>query len=281
MRPVTLALIQLSSVLGDIQANLDKAEHFIRKAAAQGAQFVCLPETFLSGYDPDTIGKTINDYAVTPDSAPMKALCALASELSVYIIGGAAIWRKDKKKPDNAAFFIHDDGRSDEPYSKGHLFGPVENSRFSRSCAGQYPLYHTKYGCAGIIVCYDTNFPEPARILALKGAEIIFVPSSWSVTDADVWHLLIPARACENTVFVAACNARGLTGTHYAFGHSKIVNPRGTVIAEAGNSADEILMCTIDLDDIPKWRKQMRYLEDRDPGQYGFLADDEELDRRT
>ena len=121
--------------------------------------------------------------------------------------------------------------------------------------------------------CYDAGFPEVARILALKGAELIFMPSAWRVQDWDMWNLNIPQRALENTLFVAGVNRFGHEGDLYMFGNSKVADWRGRIIAESKEEKEEILYADIDLKQLTKARLDIHYLKDRRPDSYKMLSE--------
>ena len=129
-------------------------------------------------------------------------------------------------------------------------------------------MFDTKYGKIGIMICCDNNFPEPARILALGGAELIFMPAAWRVQEADLWKLLISSHACENNVFIAAANVFSRMDDLFLFGHSKIVDPRGRVLRESEAEGDDVLVETIDLDSVYEHRACMPSLKDRHPETY-------------
>ncbi len=268
MREVTLGLIQLEQEIGNVKYNRAHAIELIRQAAAKGAQIIVLPETSVTGYATIYDQQGFYDAAEFIDGDSVTSLRALAKELGVYIIAGLALRTDTPPLMENAMVFIDDNGELGEIYDKNHLFG-IEKEYFYTG--NRFPVYNTKYGKVGLICCYDANFPEPARLLTLKGAEIILHCATWRREDEDVWHLMLPCRAAENTVFFATANTFGQAPNRYTFGRSKVINPRGIVIAEAGMAAEEILVCTINLDQIYEWRKEMLYLQDINPVVYPEL----------
>ena len=168
--------------------------------------------------------------------------------------------------------FIDDEGNLGEVYDKNYLFGP-EKEYFTAH--DRFPVYDTRYGKVGLLCCYDANFPETSRLLTLKGAELILHCASWRREDEDVWHLMLPVSAADNVVFFASANTFGQAKHRYTFGRSKVINPRGIVVAEAGMAAEEVLVSTIDLDQVSAWRKEMLYLDDLNPALFKQL--DEEM----
>ena len=123
-----------------------------------------------------------------------------------------------------------------------------------------YEPLETSVGKIGTLICYDIEFPEPSRILALKGAEIILVPSVWSIPAMNRWHIQLPARALDDTVFVMGIN----NIEEGAGGCSKVVSPMGEVLAQASDSSEEVLVCEIDMDEIARVREKIPYLKEYD-----------------
>ncbi len=269
MREVTLGLIQLEPKLGDTAYNCQHSIELIRKAAAKGAQICVLPETAITGYDLTIYDQqAFYDMAETLDGPTVTALRATAKELGVYIVAGMALRTPEAPVMENAMVFIQDDGELGETYFKNHLFGPEQQYFIKHN---RFPVYDTKYGKIGLMCCYDANFPEPGRLLTLKGAELILHSATWRREDEDVWHLMLPCRAAENVVFFASTNTFGQAPSRYTFGRCKVINPRGVVVAETGMWEEEVLVATIDLDQVAQWRKEMLYLDDLNPTVYGQL----------
>ena len=178
MRQVTVGLIQLETKLGDKEYNLALAQKKVREAAEKGARIICLPELFVTGYNLGAFGERLYDMAEGLSGPAVTALRALAKELGVYIIAPLALQVYTTRPLNNAAVLINDEGEVQGVYSKNHLFGS-ECDYFTRT--GEYPVFETKYGRIGMMICADNNHPEPARILALKGAQIVFMPAAWRV----------------------------------------------------------------------------------------------------
>ena len=265
MRNVTISVIQLENKLFDKNANLLKADGLIRQAAAKGANMICLPELFVTGYNLNAFGDRIYELGEGLTGPTITHMRALAKELGVYIIAPIAMQMRTTRPLENNAVVIDDEGEVIGTYSKNHLFGD-EPKYFTAN--GEYPVFDTKYGKIGIMICCDNNFPEPARILALGGAELIFMPAAWRVQEADLWKLLISSHACENNVFIAAANVFSRMDDLFLFGHSKIVDPRGRVLRESETEGDDVLVETIDLDSVYEHRACMPSLKDRHPETY-------------
>lgn len=269
MRNLTIGVVQLENVPGDKALNLKKADELVRQAAGKGAKIVCLPELFVTGYNLNIFGDKLYDMAEGLTGPTITAMRALAKELGIYIIAPIAMQLKSSRPLANVAVFINDDGEVQGVYCKNHLFGD-EPKYFTSN--GEYPVFDTKYGKVGIMICCDNNFPESARILALNGAEIIFMPAAWRVNEEDLWNLLISSHACENNVYIAAANTYCVMDDLFLFGHSKVVDPRGRVLEEITENKQDIIVCTVDLDEIYTMRDQMPSLKDRHPDGYGVIC---------
>lgn len=270
MREVTIGLIQLENKLCDKEYNLEKAVQLIRGAAKKGAVIICLPELFVTGYNLNVFGDDLYDMAEGIDGPTITRLCSEAKELGVYIIAPIAMTGGEGGKLKNAAVLINDEGEVQGIYNKNHLFGD-ECNYFSRD--GEYPVFDTKYGKIGFIICADNNHPEPARILALKGAEIVFMPAAWRVQEADIWPLLIRCHALENNIFLAVCNTYSKMEDLFLFGHSMIANPRGKILEEIEEDQEGVIVYTVDLDEVATYRAIMPSLKDRHPEDYSVFCD--------
>jgi len=170
----------------------------------------------------------------------------------------------------NAAVFIGKNGQVQGVFRKVHAFA---TERYYFTDGNAYPVFKTEFGNIGIMICYDMGFPEVARILALNGAEIIFVPSAWCQEDEDIWDINIPARAVENRVFLAAVNRVGREESLVMHGKSKVVDTRGKTLAEAARFQEDIITATVDLDELIAARRETPYLKDRKPLTYRKLVE--------
>lgn len=243
---VFVACIQLCSTT-DIEQNWKKTETMIRQAAQRGAQLICTPEnTLFLGPQFHKVG-----LAQSVDGEWGQRFSALAKELSVHILVGSVAEKRvlpdgsvDDKKCYNTSLLFDDAGVLLASYRKIHLFdvdvpGGLTIAESDTICAGDsIVVVPTKLGCIGMSICYDLRFPEMYRKLVDAGAEIIAIPSAFTLTTGkDHWHTLLRARAIETETWVVA---PGQWGTHDAegkrksYGHSVIIDPWGVVISDAG-----------------------------------------------
>ncbi|MFR3385030.1 MAG: nitrilase-related carbon-nitrogen hydrolase [Lachnospiraceae bacterium] len=269
-RQFKIALVQYQSVLGDLQKNADRAVEMVREAAAKGAKIVCFPEMFNTGYNFQLIGDGFHNCGETIDGHTITRLQKVAKECACYVIAPITLEKKVKGVFYNAAVVIDDEGVVLGDYSKHHLWAA---ERYYFHAGEDIPVFDTKYGKIGVMICYDAGFPETARVLTLKGAELIFMPSAWRIQDWDMWNLNIPQRALENTLYVAGVNRFGHEDDLYMFGNSKVANWRGRIIAESKEEKEEIVYAEIDLDQLTKARLDIHYLKDRRPDSYKLLSE--------
>ena len=265
-KTVKLALVQFDGILGDVPANRDKAVKIIAEAAAKGADMVVFPELFSTGYHLNTIGPDIVDLTEDVDGPTVTALQEAARKGNCYVVAGLSLFHEVPGVPFNSAVFINRDGSLQGVMDKVHLWAL---ERFYFRAGNEYPVFDTEFGKVGIMICYDMGFPEAARMMALNGAEIILAPSAWCVEDRDIWEINVPARALENTVFVAAVNRFGHEGDDlYMHGGTMVCGPRGQKIAQIEEEKEDVLYVDLDMSLIAKNRVKSPYLRDRRPEVY-------------
>jgi len=269
-RFVTIALAQNDCVLGDVDHNLTRVEDFVRQAADGGADIVCLPELGTTGYRQDLLGERLHTLAEEQDGPSSQRIGKLAAELGLYVILPLIERGTMPGVVFNSVVLINRQGKVVGNYRKNHAYA-AEGHYFA--AGNQMPVFDTDFGRIGIMICYDLGLPEVARILTLQGAEIIFVPSAWRQEDVDIWDINIPCRALENRLFLAAVNRVGTEGdTLVMHGKSKIVGPRGETLAEGKRFEEDLVMATVDLDDVVKARVEVPYLKSRKPTTYALIT---------
>ncbi len=264
LSPYQIAVVQMDCSLLNVTENLQKAEVKIREAARHGAKLICLPEVFNVGY----LGTRIQDMitlAETEEGPSLTRMKQLAKELSVFIL--APILFSTPSGVENSAFLIDDNGSILGHYSKTH---PVGDEQKYLHRGNQYPVFDTKLGKIGIVICYDVCFPETVRLLTLAGAEIILVPAAWraSYYFKEWWDLNLACRALDNLVYIAAVNRCGLSGNEIFAGKSQFCSPIGELMDSCGIQEEAILYGTIDRNRVAKEREFNTVLIDRHPEDY-------------
>jgi predicted amidohydrolase len=245
---VRAAAVQMSSKQ-DKQGNLATAERLVRAAADDGATLVVLPEKF------NVIGthEQFVEGAEPLDGPTIGWARELARELGLDLVAGSIAERREgRDKLANTSVHIGPDGELRATYRKIHMFDVVVAGREYRESATEEPGDEIVTSAAGdvslgLTVCYDLRFPELFRILAVRGARVLTVPSAFTaVTGAAHWDTLVRARAIENQAFVVAADQVGVhPGGNESYGGSQIVDPWGDVLVRA---PDEECFVAADLD---------------------------------
>lgn len=263
--PLTLALWQTPYAATPAEA-LQGLDDAAARARALGAQILVCPEMGLTGY---AIGaERVRALAEPADGALAQAVAATAQRHGVAIVYGYAE-HNPHGKPFNAVQAIGPDGQSLARYRKTHLYGAMDRAQFSVGDAASQ-VFAWRGWRLGLLICYDVEFPETVRLLALQGVDAVLVPTANMAAFDEVPNLLVPARACENRVFVAYANACGQeSDTHYG-GLSTVAGATGAVLARAGRG-EELLCVTLDPSTLAAARRH-NYLEDRRSGLYGPLT---------
>ena len=265
------AAVQLNSA-EDKERNLEVAERLTRAAAWEGAELVVLPEKF------NVLG-THEHYrrgAEPLDGPTVRWASGLAAELGIDLVAGSIVeLREGRDKLSNTCVHVGPDGEAKAVYRKIHMFDVVVGGVAYRESESEEPgeeivLSETADGLPlGLTVCYDLRFPELYRILAVRGARVITVPSAFTkVTGRAHWEVLLRARAIENQAFVVAADQVGVhPEDKESFGGSMIVDPWGVVLARAPD--EPCFICAdLDLGRQDEVRETLPSLRNRAPSAY-------------
>jgi predicted amidohydrolase len=261
------AAVQLECT-DDKHRNLEVADRLTRAAAADGAELVALPERLdLRGTAADYIAG-----AEDLDSGTISWARSLARELGIDLVAGSVAERREgRERVANTSVHIGPDGELKAVYRKIHMFdvevGGVEYRESEHSePADEIVLSETANGLGlGLTICYDLRFPELYRILALRGARAVTIPSNFTkVTGQAHWEVLIRARAIENQVFVIAPAQAGRQPPDgESYGNSMIVDPWGEVLARAGDEGECFVAADLDLARQDEVREKLPSLANR------------------
>jgi len=269
---VRASAVQLNST-DDTERNLRTADRLVRQAAAAGAELVVLPEkwTVIGG------GAALEAGAQSLDGPAMAWAASIARELGIDLVAGSFSERVDGvEKLSNTSVHFAPDGSRRAVYRKVHMFDvEVDGVRYAES-------EHEQPGCElvvssvadgevglGMSVCYDLRFPELYRELAVRGAEIIAIPSAFTLaTTRDHWEVLVRSRAIEDQCFVIAANQIGEhPGGLRSGGRSMIVDPWGLVLASAPDT-ETAIVAELDLAALRDIRRRLPSLANRRPEVY-------------
>lgn len=255
-RPLRVAAWQCPSLPGDVAGNLARLDETAARAAAAGADVLVTPEMFVTGYD---IGIEWTRALAEPGDGPIfEAVAGITRRTGVAVAygypellpgGGIA----------NAAQLV-DDGRVAGTHRKAHLFGGLDTERFAPA-AERPAVFRFRDHRVAMLICYDVEFPEAVRSLALDGAEAVLVPTANMVPYEIVSTVLVRARAYENGVAIAYANYCGREGAQAYAGLSTVCGPDGAVLALAAAEGEELLVADLVGESQP-------YLRDRRPDLY-------------
>lgn len=236
-----VAALQMQAVAGDPDANLARIEKGVREAARRGATLLVTPELAIPGYG---AGPAMATLAEAPDGPSWRRLSALSRETGVAIVAGFAERAGDTVY--NSAMLVDGD-RPQHVYRKSHLYGPYERGLFAAE-APSAPVFDHSGLRFGLLICYDVEFPENVRRLALAGAQAVLVPTALPASGhaAFIARSMIPVRAFENQVFVAYVDHCGSDARFSYAGLSGIAAPDGAMIASADAEGEALLVADLD-----------------------------------
>jgi predicted amidohydrolase len=268
---VRASAVQLNSN-EDKARNIEIAERLVRRAAAEGAELVVLPEKF------NVIGSTeqLVAGAEALDGPTLRWAGALAAELGLWLAAGSIVERVDgDDKLRNTSVLLDPDGTARAVYRKIHMFdvevGGITYSESDAEASGdEIVVADVDSLKVGLAVCYDLRFPELFRIMAVRGAQAFTLPSAFTVpTGRAHWEVLIRARAIENQAFVIAAGQVGLhPPDHRSYGHSMIVDAWGSVLAQASDGSEHVVVADLDLEAQAQVRAKLPSLANRRPDAY-------------
>jgi deaminated glutathione amidase len=265
------AVVQLNST-ADKDRNLEAAERLVRAAAADGAELVALPEKWnLLAAGPELLAG-----AEPLDGPTLTAARTWARELGIHLLAGSVSEQGPDDKAFNTSVLIGPDGDDLAAYRKIHMFDVDVDGIAYRESDHEEPgeeivVAPLPQASLGLSVCYDLRFPELYRILAVRGARIVAVPSAFTLaTGRDHWEVLLRARAIEDQVFVLAPNQVGEAPPHFrSYGRSTIVDPWGVVLATAPDE-ECFVAAGLDLAAQERVRESLPSLANRRPQAYAW-----------
>ncbi|MDH4320132.1 MAG: D-glycero-beta-D-manno-heptose 1-phosphate adenylyltransferase [Desulfobulbaceae bacterium] len=232
LSPCLGAFLQFDVALGEIDANLERVAAGLRQLAPAGPGIVALPELWATGF---AYAQLPALSARTPEI--LAALAKLAGHHRILLAGSLleAEPTPSGVRYHNTLYLTGPDGVLGS-YRKQRLFAPMAEDR--HFAPGDQPLpIATPLGVVAPLICYDLRFPELAKGMAGQGASLLIISGQWPLARIENWRTLVQARAIENQMFAIACNRCGTTGDTVFGGHSMLVGPDGTILAEAGTEA--------------------------------------------
>jgi N-carbamoylputrescine amidase len=258
-------------------AALEKHLPFVDRAGKEKVKLLCLQEIFNGPYFCPSQDARWYDAAEPVPGPTVEALVPYARKHEMVMV--VPVYEREQAGVYyNTAAVLDADGKYLGKYRKNHLphtAGFWEKYFFKPGNLG-YPVFETAYAKVGVYICYDRHFPEGARLLGLKGAEIVFNPSATVAGLSQyLWKLEQPAHAVANGYFMGCLNRVGeeapwRIGKFY--GHSYFVDPRGKILAEGSEDQDELVTAEMDLDVIEEVRRVWQFYRDRRPETYGDMT---------
>lgn len=290
MRQVTVAAIQMKCS-SSVEENIMNAEKKVRKAAAEGAQIILLPELFERPYFCQERCYEYYAYAMpTEENTAVLHFKTLAKELGVVI--PVSFYEKDENRLYNSIAVIDADGTILGGYRKTHIPDDhyyQEKFYFSPGDTG-FKVWDTRFGRIGIGICWDQWFPETARSMAIMGAELLFYPTAignepiLTVDSMPHWRRTMQGHAAANVIPVIAANRIGKESVEPTeqnggqkssllfYGSSFMTDAVGEILESAGREQEEILMHSYDLDETKKERLEWGLFRDRRPECYELIC---------
>ena len=263
---MNLALISAQPTIANKTKNIQIMENYIKKIKAD---IYIFGEYFLSG---DRCKDEFRDLAEPLNGPSIQHLKKIAKNKQCYIVFGMPT--KDDKVDGliyNTAVLLHPNGTVDT-YKKWFLptAGPFEEKIFFDQ-GEELPVFNTTFGKIGLLICYDLNFPELAKALTLQGADLLICISASPTTARKYFEILLPARALENTVFVAYVNLAGNQEDLIYWAGSQVYDPLGNLIIKAPYFKESIITCDINLKQLEPARARRPVLRDIRPEIYQDL----------
>jgi beta-ureidopropionase len=259
-----IALVQMSMEESP-EANLDVAVALMREAAGKGAELVCFPEIQFSPFFPRFPGGDASRYAMAIDDPAIKAIRQACRELGLVAIPNLYLLEGGKRY--DASPVIESDGTIMGISKMVHIVQmPLfyEQDYYTPSDV-VFQVYETSVGRVGVVICFDRHYPESTRSCALKGAQLIMIPTAnvkGERPEFFEWELRVAA--VQSGVLIAMCNRVGLEGEMDFCGQSLVVDPNGELLAKADGN-EQILYADVDLDLIAESREARPYLKLRRP----------------
>ncbi|HXG16037.1 MAG TPA: nitrilase-related carbon-nitrogen hydrolase [Calidithermus sp.] len=268
------ALIQMRASM-ERQENLDRAEAGLAEAAAAGARVACLQELFATWFFAQRLDPAAQALAEPLDGPTLTRMRAVARRLGLFVVV-PFYERAMAGELYNSAAFVDADGEVRGLYRKHHIpmSSHFQEKFYFRPGNLGYPVWETPYGRVGVMICYDRHFPEAARALGLAGAQVVFVPTATTRRgfSRSVWEAELKGHAIANGYFVGAVNRVGIEFESEYYGSSVFIDPIGTVLAQAGDKEDEVLVADLDLERLEEVRRAWPFYRDRRPDSYGPLC---------
>jgi len=260
---VTVAVAQTNCHLEDTRRNMQRIDRTVRKISRKNVDIVCFPEFATTGY---SLGKNWRKFAEPIPGPTTDRIGKMAREHGHHLIVGLP--ELDSGRVFDSAVLISPKEEVVGIYRKIHLWG---TERKYLTPGEAFSVFKTNFAKIGIGICYDLEFPESARIMAIQGAQIIFFPSAEMKPLQSIVKRYLQTRASENQVYVAFANRVGTEGITTFFGGSLIISPDSRILASCSGT-ESVAIAKLDLKKLTRRRTEFPYLKHRLPIAYTPLG---------
>lgn len=266
-----IAGIQISAGQ-DLERNVQRAIEMAEVAVEKNARIICYPELFLTPWFPRREEPLLQSWAMDASSETLGRFRKLSESTKTVLV--IPFFESADDKYYNSTAII-DSGQLVGTYRKMHVPNlPLYREQFYFSSGDSgFPVFETSQGRIGVQICWDNLFPEGARILALKGAEIIFSPNAASLNSHNLWERAITSNAFANNLFIFRVNRVGKEEGISFYGRSFCADPWGEMASELAGGKEAIVLADIDLAERAAAAETWGFLKHRRPGQYGSLVE--------
>jgi predicted amidohydrolase len=264
-----IAVAQMVSHSDAKDRNIKRGVELISQAAAEQADLVVLPEFFNVEYFAQHRDYKYLDYAEPLDGPTLTAVAQACRAERLWCVA-TILERARAGSYYDTAVLIDRDGEVRGAYRKTHPAAVYGLEKIYFRFGSTYPVFDVEGWRVGIMICYDAFFPEAARSLALRGAELVIAP--FAAPKHPVWQAMHITRAFENGMYLAVCNKVGVEDEWTFAGESLIVSPGGELLGVASDRADEMICADLDQAQVEYWRRRYPMFRDRRPDLYGALV---------
>lgn len=265
MAKIKTAILQTHVYKDKIRNITQTAEHLAALELA-GIDLAVLPEMFCCPYE----NKCFLEYAEAEGGDTWEKCSRLAAEHKIYLVAGSMPERDEEGHIYNTSYVFDRTGKQIGKHRKMHLFDiNVKGGQYFKESdtltpGNQVTVFDTEFGKMGLCICYDLRFPELARLMVDKGAQVIIVPAAFNMTTGPLhWELMFRQRAVDNQVYtIGAAPARDMNAGYHSWGHSIVADPWGKVLMEMDEKPD-IKVVELDLDEVSRVREELPLLKHR------------------
>lgn len=258
-----VCVAQTTSYKDGKEYNVQRAGEMIKEAAANGAALIAFPEMYLSGY---VASRRLADLCEEAAGPSFEKMASFAAENKIHVAYGFPECRPEdahSAKPDgrpiiyNSMNFISDEGELIGTYAKSHLFA---GERINFTAGTETKIFDTKLGRVGLLICYDLEFPEPARKLGVRGAEVIIAISANMGPYDDIHEHFARSRAMENGAYLVYSNYTGSDNRFRYVGRSGLYAPDGSLQCGPSERTEGLIYAEVDLEKARNIDSDIDYL---------------------